>query len=439
MLAFNFHRTLAATAVLAALSAFPIAAQASGFALIEQSASGMGNAYSGAAAAAEDASTIFFNPAGLSLLPSGKQISVTGHYIAPSSSFNNSGSVGATGVAAGNFGGGAGVSALVPNAYFAMSLSPQWSMGVGLGVPFGLSTKYDSSWGGRFQAIESKIETLNINPTVSYKINESASIGFGVNYQTLDAKLTGNTDYAVLGAGTEGLATLKGKDSAWGWNIGAMFKLAPETRLGVAYRSRINYTLTGTAQFDNRPAALGAAIPDGNISLNLTVPDNFSLALSHKLNDRWQLLADATWTGWSVLERFLVTRTNNVPATGATLNNIPFNWKDTWRVGIGANHKLNDSWMLKMGLAYDETPTNNIDRGPRLPDGNRTWLSVGAKYSVSKAGVLDIGYSHIFVSDPSVNTNAGGNLANSTPRFGLVKGDYTSSVDILSVSYTHSF
>ncbi len=436
----NLSRSkLVPLAVTAALSTLPGLSHSSGFSLSEQNSSGLGNAYSGAAAAAEDASTIYFNPAGLSLLPAGKQISVSGHYIAPANSFNNSGSIGATGVQAGNFGGGGGVSALVPNAYFAMTLTPQWSMGVGLGVPFGLSTKYDSSWGGRFQAIESKIETININPTVAYKFSDAASVGFGVNYQTLDAKLTSNTDYAVLGAGTEGLATLKGKDSAWGWNVGAMFKLAPATRLGVAYRSRINYTLTGTAQFDNRPAALAAAIPDGNVKLNLTMPDNFSLALSHHINDRWQLLADATWTGWSVLERFLVTRTDNIPATGATLNNIPYNWKNTVRMGVGANHKFNDRWTLKMGLAYDESPTNNVDRGPRLPDGDRTWLSFGAKYSMSKAGTLDFGYAHIFVNNPSVNINAGGNLTNSTPRYALINGNYTSSVDILSASYTHSF
>jgi long-chain fatty acid transport protein len=108
-------------------------------------------------------------------------------------------------------------------------------------------------------------------------------------------------------------------------------------------------------------------------------------------------------------------------------------------VGVGANHKLNDGWVLKMGLAYDQTPTNNLDRGPRLPDGNRTWLSVGAKYSVSKAGTLDFGYAHIFVNNPSININAGGNLVNSTPRYSLINGNYTSSVDILSMSYTHSF
>ncbi|MCX7151224.1 MAG: outer membrane protein transport protein [Proteobacteria bacterium] len=452
---------LVSIAVASALSAVPLASQASGFALIEQSASGLGNAYSGAAAAAEDASTVYFNPAGMSLLPAGKQFSVVGHYIIPSAKFSNGSSVNASLVPTGSFSGDPGVSAFVPNAYFAMDLGPKWNLGIGLGAPFGLSTKYDSSWGGRFQAIESKIETINVNPAVSYKVNESTSLGFGVNYQSIDATLTSNANYAgaqfngVLAAGgtraqaaasagalatKEGLVTLKGKDNAWGWNIGAMFKLAPATQLGVAYRSRISYTATGTVQFDSVPtAALAAGLPNGNIKLDLTVPDNLSFALNHKLDDKWQILGDATWTGWSVLKKFEVTRTNNIPATGATLNNIPYNWKDTWRAGVGANYKMNDSWLLKMGVAYDQTPTNNNDRGPRLPDGDRTWLSLGAKFSMSKTSVIDFGYAHLFVANVPINQNAGGNATNSTAAFGLINGNYSGSVDILSASYTHLF
>ncbi len=452
---------LVSIAVASALSAIPLTSQASGFALIEQSASGLGNSYAGSAAAAEDASTVYFNPAGMSLLPAGKQFSIVGNYIMPSSSFNNASSVNASFVPTGNFGGGAGVSAVVPNAYFTMDLGPKWNLGIGLGAPFGLSTKYDSAWGGRFQAIESKIQTVNINPAVSYKVNETTSLGFGLNYQKIDATLTSNANYAAatfsgaLAAGAsraaaaaaagavtqkEGLTTLKGTDSAWGWNVGAMFALSPQTRLGLAYRSSIKYTATGTVQFDNRPAgAVSTAIPNGNIKLDLKVPDNASVALSHNINDRWQILTDATWTGWSSLQKFEVTRTDNIPASGATLNNIPYNWKDTWRVGVGANHKMSDSWLLKMGVAYDQTPTNNIDRGPRLPDGDRTWLSLGAKYSMSKSSVIDFGYAHLFVANVPINNNAGGNATNSTAAYGLINGNYSGSVDILSASWTYMF
>lgn len=458
---------LVSVAVASALSAIPLTSQASGFALIEQNASGLGNAYSGAAAAAEDASTIYFNPAGMSLLPKGSQFSIGLNYISPAAKFNNSGSqasgTGAplpagvsTNTPAGNFEGvSAGKSALVPNAYFAMELAPKWRAGIGVGVPFGLSTEYPSDWGGRFQAVKSSIETININPAVSYEVSDSVSLGLGVNYQTIDATLTQQANYSaaiLAGGGTlaqarnavaagfgEGLLTLKGKDSAWGWNVGGMFKLAPATRLGVAYRSTIDYNVTGTVQFDNRPAgAVTTALPNGNIALNIKMPDNLSFALSHAINDRWQLLTDATWTGWSVLNKLLITRTDTA-LSGSTLTNIPYNWKDTWRFGVGANYTMNDSWLLKMGVAYDQTPTNNTDRGPRLPDGDRTWLSLGAKYAVSKEGKIDFGYSHLFVSNPSINTNVGGNNNNSTLGYGLINGNYSSSVDIVSVSYTHSF
>ena len=449
----HFRTKLFSIAVASALSAIPLTSQASGFALIEQNASGLGNAYAGAAAAAEDASTVYFNPAGMSLLP-GKQFSIVGSYIMPSAKFNNGSSTNASLQPTGSFSGDPGVSAAVPNAYFTMDLGPKWNLGIGVGVPFGLSTKYDSSWGGRFQAIESKIETININPAVSYKVNESVSLGFGVNYQKIKATLTNNGNYsgavfsaaglaaanAVIAAGqAQGLVTVKGDDSAWGWNVGAMFMPSPQTRVGLTYRSAIQYNANGTINYDNRPASLAAAAPNSNVTIALKVPDSASVALSHKINDRWQLLTDASWTGWSSVQKFEAVRTNNIPTSGAIPVSIPYNWKDTWRVGVGANHQLNDAWMLKMGVAYDQTPTNNTDRGPRLPDGDRTWLSLGAKYAVSKTSVIDFGYSHLFVANVPINNNAGGNNTNSTAAYGLINGSYSGSVDILSASWTYSF
>jgi len=453
----SLRNSLTSIAVASAFSALPQLASASGFALIEQSGSGMGNAYAGSAAAAEDASTVYFNPAGMGLLPAGRHLAIAAHYIIPKAQFQNNASISATLFGApaptGN-GGDAGVPALVPNGYFTMNLSDKMRFGVGVNVPFGLSTEYESEWIGRFQGIKSEVMTLNINPAISFKASDTVSLGFGLNYQSIKAEFTSKSNYAAAvfiaaGAGpaaavaaagqAEGLTTLKGDDTGWGWNAGLMFTPSPKTRIGVAYRSRIKYSVEGTVKFDNRPALLAAAAPDGNIKLDVTMPDNLSFALSQALDDRWTVLADATWTGWKVLQKFEVTRTNNIPAGGATLQNIPYNWRNTWRVGVGANYKLNEAWMLKGGIAYDQTPTIDADRGVRLPDGNRTWLSVGAKYQMSRAGTLDFGYTHIMVKDPSINSNAGGNLTNSTAAYALVNGKYDASVDILSVQYNHRF
>src|SRR6266571_3044907 len=247
----GIRKTALSLAVAAAFAGSVSQAHASSFALIEQNASGLGNAYAGAAAAAEDASTIFFNPAGMSLLPSGSQIVGGVALIRPSIKFSDGGSVAALATPLGSTGGDAGSLAAVPNFYFAMDLVPNWKAGIGVSVPFGLKTEYSSDWMGRFQAIKSDIQTLNINPSVSYKLSDTTSLGFGLSYQTIDAE--------------------------WGYNLGAMFQLAPETRLGVSYRSQIKYHITGPLTFTNTP------LPNGNESLYITMPASLSFALSHRI------------------------------------------------------------------------------------------------------------------------------------------------------------
>src|SRR5712692_6336407 len=179
------RKTVLSLAVTGAFAGGVSQAHASAFALIEQNASGLGNAYAGAAAVAEDASTIYYNPAGMSLLPGGMQISAGAAFINVSTKFSDTGSVAAGGRPLGNTGGNAGSLATVPNVYFAMDVAPNWKAGVGVSAPFGLKTEYDPAWMGRFQAIKSDISTLNINPSASYKLNETVSLGFGLNYQRI--------------------------------------------------------------------------------------------------------------------------------------------------------------------------------------------------------------------------------------------------------------
>src|SRR6266850_1000913 len=229
----GIRKTALSLAVAGAFAGGASQAHASAFALIEQNASGLGNSYAGAAAAAEDASTIYYNPAGMSLLPGGMQVSAGLALINLSAKFSDSGSVAAGGRTLGGSGGDAGDLSAVPNAYFAMDVAPNWKVGVGVSVPFGLKTEYDPTWMGRFQAIKSDISTLNLNPSVSYKLDDKMSFGFGLNYQQIDAELS---RAVVIGANTETVATVKGKDTSWGFNVGAMFQPTPDTRLGVSYR-----------------------------------------------------------------------------------------------------------------------------------------------------------------------------------------------------------
>jgi len=149
-----------------ALAGFADLGQAAGFALVEQNASGLGNAYAGQAASAQDASTIFFNPAGMTLLPDA-QLVVAGHLIQPSAKFSGTFSA----PVGGGQGGDAGGLAFVPNLYFALPLTSSVSLGVGINAPFGLKTDYDAGWVGRFQALKSDLKTINVNPSIAWKLN----------------------------------------------------------------------------------------------------------------------------------------------------------------------------------------------------------------------------------------------------------------------------
>lgn len=437
-----FGQKLAGWSVAGTLLVMSGSAIASGFALIEQSGSGLGNAYAGGAAGAEDASTIFFNPAGMSRL-SGKQVAVAGNMIKPSAKYSGTVSgLAPLQVAGTGAGGDAGDWALVPNAYFAMEVNPQTRIGLGINAPFGLQTKYEADWMGRFQGIKSKIETINLNPSVSYRASDTVSIGAGLNYQHIKGELSGVTNYSaaayaagalsLVGANKEGVSMLTGSDSAWGYNFGALFDISPQTRIGVAYRSRIKYNLNGTVSFANRPAALAAALPDQAVTLAITMPDSFSVSAFHQLDGKWDVMADASWTGWSVFQQLNVLKTN-----GSTLSNTPENWRDTWRVSAGANYHYNDQWMARAGVAFDQAPVSDAFRTVRIPDANRTWLSVGGQYKPGKESALDFGYAHLFVNNAGLNQSAAANpdLAGK----GYLIGNYKNSVDILSVQYTHSF
>lgn len=399
------QKTTVSVAVAGALLVLSGTVCASGFALIEQSASGLGNAFAGGAAIADDASTVFFNPAGMTRI-AGKQIVVAAHAITPSAKFTG------TGGAGNNMGGDAGSTAVVPNAYFTMDVGSNMTAGVGINAPFGLKTEYDPNWVGKHQAIKSSISTVNVNPSLAYKVSDALSVGLGLDYQQITGELS------QFNGGALGTAVIKGNDSAWGYNLGALYNVDSDTRVGMAFRSPISYKLKGTVT-----TALPAA--NGLATLDIKLPGSFSLSGVHKMSDSYEVMADVTWTGWSSFKQVKI-----VDGNGATISNTPENWKDTVRVSVGATHRYSEQWRVRAGLAYDQTPVNDAFRTARIPDNNRTWLALGGQYAVSKQAAIDFGYAHLFVKDAPINS--------ASPAPALV-GTYKNSVDILSAQYTHNF
>ncbi|HEY9381059.1 MAG TPA: outer membrane protein transport protein [Burkholderiales bacterium] len=418
---------LVAIVALTATATWAGSAHAAGFALMEQNASGLGNAYAGQAAAAEDASTIFFNPAGMTYLP-GRQVVVGGNFIRPKTEFNDSGSTVPAGFPPGGDGGDAGDLSFVPHGYLSWEVVPStvW-LGVGVGVPFGLKTDYDDNWVGRFHGTHSEVKTININPSIAWKANEMVSFGFGINLQKFDAELA-NGVAAHPAFSTE--ATVEGDDWGWGWNAGIMLNFRPTTRVGISYRSTIKYDLDGDVDFDNVPPPAAALLFNGGIKADVKVPDTLSVGLAHQLTPQLQLLADYTWTGWDTIQDITIKRD-----TGATLDRLELDMHNTWRAGVGMNYQLNDAWKLRAGVAYDRSAIRH-SRTPRLPDEDRLWFAVGAQWAVSKEAAIDIGYAYLTTrGDASIN------LTKATPAGNAnLRGDYDDAkVHIVGVQARYSF
>lgn len=470
MMTRNFRRARVAAAVGAA--GFALAAGhalSAGFALQESSGSGVGNAFSGGAAAAEDASTIWSNPAGMSKLDR-MQMVLGLDIVTPSFKFRDGGSAAAAFQPLGGTGGDAGSVNYVPNAYFAVPINKQFSFGVGMSAPFGLVTEYDQDWIGRFQGVKSDIKTINVNPAMSWRVNDQFSIGAGVSWQKIDATFTSQVNYSAALAQAAGIAAaqglipaalvptiiaatpgleshtdVSGDDSAWGWNIGMLYDITPSTRIGAHYRSSIKYRITGNVSIDNPalptlPPALApvvgllannvnAVLANGGIYADVKLPDIVNVSLFSKIDPKWDVMGDVQFTRWSTIKDLTFVRT-----TGAVLQSTPENFDDAWRVSVGANYHYNDQWMFRGGFAWDQTPVNTTDRTVRLPDDDRYWFSIGAQYKWNSNLKFDGGFTYIYANKADISQNAGSQAAS-----GFVKGNYDVSATIFALQMTYTF
>lgn len=424
--------------------AFAGSASAAGFQLLEQNASGLGNAYAGSAAVADNASTIYFNPAGMTQLQA-REVSVGGAIVSTSFDFKDNGSSVGTLAGSGN-GSDGGTTGFIPNAYMSWALSKDLYIGLGLGAPFGLKTEYDDDWVGAAHSISFDIKTINLNPSIAWRANDWLSLGFGVSWQRVEAEYVRKVGVGVVGVPAFNVfpnskVKLTLDDDSWGWNVGALFKLAPQTKLGVSYRSTIKYDTEGKIETSGPSAALNAA---GSVDAKaeIKMPDTFIISLAHGLNDRVELLGDVSWTGWSSIPKVDIVRASGV-ASGTVAQVLETDFRDTWRFAVGANYKVDDALKLKFGLAYDQTPVQDAEhRLTSLPDNNRTWFSAGAQWKLSKASALDVGAAYLYVKDAEIDNNqsqTGLTLAAQSANRGTVKGTYDNSAWILGAQFSMAF
>jgi long-chain fatty acid transport protein len=445
--------------VLAAASA---PASAAFFQIAEQSAAGMGNAFAGGAAIAEDASTVWYNPAGMTRLRR-TEIVAGGAYIRPS--FNadvRSASVPALNQPIGGGGGQAGQPAFVPDLYAVFPVSSRLALGAAVNAPFGLVTDYPDSWAGRYYAVRSDIKTVNVNLAAAFRFHDALSVGLGVNRQSLDAELTQAVDFATIctaaafagipnscgasggfsqpGTPNDGQAKVTAKGDAWGYNAGLLSQLGG-TRIGLSYRSQMKYKLNGNFDITpgtNVPPALltnpAFRLVDSGASTDVTLPATISLSAVQQIGNRWEVMADVTRTNWHVLPELRIKFDSGQQDQVVTLN-----LKDVYRYSVGATYRANDAWSLRGGLAFDQTPVQSpADRTPRLPDSDRRWISLGAGWRASSAWSFDFAYTYIKLANSSVE-KADGGLGTENAFRGNLSADYKGSVQIFAAQARWTF
>ena len=399
------------TALAVAVGALSTQAMAAGFALNEQSISGMGTSFAGRSSSADDATTLFGNPAGMSRLKREEVSFGMAAIHAKTDIKNNSGSFSSpvpalNGPIEGSNDGDMVPFTAVPMGYYVKPIDDKWAVGVGIYVPFGLVTDYESGYQGRYFGDYSEVRVITVQPTVSYRFNEKLSVGFGPTINRIDGELQSASPNAAGPLGSnDGRVKVTGNDTALGFNAGLLYEFTPQTRAGITYHSKVDYTLEGDTKLSGAGFDVAGASGKYDASLDLDTPESVDISLTHELNDQWTLYGGAMWTRWSRFEAIIIEN-DGIP--GPLQGNLaPIveeqDWHDTWSYAIGAAYKLNREWTLRTGLAFDQSPTNNVHRSPRIPTGDRTAISFGLAWNPTDDVTVDLAYSYLREEEVDIN------------------------------------
>ncbi|WP_460117064.1 OmpP1/FadL family transporter [Pseudomonas sp. S2_C03] len=403
---------------------------ASGFALNEQSISGMGTGFAGRSSSADDASTVFGNPAGMARL---KREQVTGGvaFIDAHTDISDASSSPNRGTNKGDMVPFMGV----PMGYYVKPIDDHWAFGLGVYAPFGLVTDYENGFAGKYFGSKSEVKIVTVQPTISYAFNDKVSIGFGPTINRIDGKLESNL--SLNPRGPDGTVTIKGDDTALGFNVGVLVQATDSTRLGMTYHSKVKYKLDGDTKVSYVGLALAGQNPNQkyDASLDISTPESVDFSVTHQLDDQWTLYAGSTWTRWSRLKEISVENDGVPAALRPQFGTITEeqDWHDTWAHAIGASYQLNKQWVLRTGLSFDQSPTNNEHRSPRIPTGDRTIFSVGAGWSPTDDLTIDVAYSYLKEESVTVNNS------NGAPRNQSYSSKYENSANGFGVGATYRF
>ena len=386
-------------------------AHAGGLYLYELGNPEVGMAGAGWSARAQDAATVFTNPAGMTRLPRsellvGAQPLYMHVDFSPDSKTTTSGKNGdaSTWLPAGGV-------------YYAHNLNPRLKIGASAVGYFGLGLDYENDWVGRYYVQEVKLQAVGLQPAVAYRVADWLSLGAGVValYGVLDQKVAVNN----IGPNQDD-GKLKIEDDDWTYqvNLGVLVEPRKGTRFGLTYLSEGDLEFKDKPNFKNLGPLLETALGkkgllDAEIEIDFTMPQALMLSAYHELTDRWAMMGNLGWQDWSEFGMVDVT----VASEDTSSLTLDRNYKDTWHVALGAQYRATQSWLLSAGVSYDSSMMDDKDRTPDLPLGESWRFGLGARYDWSENLAFGAGYTLLWSGDLDMDVNRG-------PLAGGVSGTY---------------
>ncbi|TVM58420.1 outer membrane protein transport protein [Vibrio cholerae] len=429
------NKTLLSCAVAFGLASVSTFTQAAGFQLAEYSATGLGRAYAGEAAMADNASAQWRNPAMLTYLE-GTQVSAGAIYVNPNVDVEgtvNHAQLGKTHASSKDF----AHDAVIPNFYLSHQLNEQVALGFALGTNYGMETDLGTEFAASHFGNQASVISKEANLNIAYQILPQLSIGGGVRYvmgeghfgATAPAKnlirhpVTNNV--MTLPKGTT-LKYMEGEDNSWGWQVGSAWQINQDHRLGFAYKSEVVMDFEGHAE----GVSYGSYKPG---MMSVTLPATAELASFHQLNDQWAIHASINWTDWSSFKELTAV----FPEKSDLIKSE--NWEDNYRFALGTTYQYDAKLALRAGVAYDTSAVDDKNRTATIPETDRTWVSVGGSYIATPQLTLDAGFTYIFAKDATINEPRDASDQTAAAIGGAFTGNVSGNVWLIGVQTNYRF
>ncbi|AUV27216.1 MULTISPECIES: long-chain fatty acid transporter FadL [unclassified Citrobacter freundii complex] len=386
------------SALAVAVAIISTQAWSAGFQLNEFSSSGLGRAYSGEGAIADDAGNASRNPA-LIMMFDRPTFSAGAVYIDPDVNISGKSPYTGRSTDADNI----APTAWVPNAHFVMPINEQFGWGASVTSNYGLATEFNDNYIVGEYGGKTDLKTVNLNLSGAYRLNDSWSFGVGFNAVYADAKIErySGEQTAALPKVSQKIASLKGDEWGYGWNAGILYELDKNNRYGLTYRSEVKIDFDGDYKSGIRTQAnalpgAGTAFPWGTTnatvpgSLTLNLPEMWELSGYNRVAPQWAIHYSMAYTSWSQFQELKATGTN-----GQTLFYKEEGFKDSYRIALGTTYYMDKSWTFRTGIAYDDSPVPASKRSITIPDQDRLWLSAGTTYAFNDDASIDVGVSYM--------------------------------------------